>query len=419
MKVLIAAYACDPERGSEPGVGWNIAREMATRHDVWVVTRRKNRRPIERALAADPTLRMTVLYHDVQWLQPFKRLPGGVYVYHYVWHLALLRLVAPVHAEVGFDLVHHLTLGSFRFPTSLHRLGPPLVMGPLGGGEEVPFSFWRGLGMRGAAFEAARGLSNRVAGIDPLVRRSGRAAAAILATSEDTAHRIREMVGEQVPVSVMPSIGISPDPVPHSGGSAPRARNDLAGVVRLLFVGRLVPWKGCHLALRVVAGLQDAGVPVSLTILGKGPERRRLATLAAELSIVDRVSFIEEVGSADAVRQLYRDHDIFLFPSLHEAGGMALIEAMQEGLAPVCVGIGGPAVSVRDGAGYAVDPTGPAETVASMVAAIRKLAGDPHHYGEVAAAAAARVADQYTWASKGTALDAVYREVATVAQGFA
>ncbi|HLE82176.1 MAG TPA: glycosyltransferase family 1 protein, partial [Dehalococcoidia bacterium] len=44
-KVLISAYACEPGKGSEPNVGWNVAREMARQHDVWVLTRANNRRP--------------------------------------------------------------------------------------------------------------------------------------------------------------------------------------------------------------------------------------------------------------------------------------------------------------------------------------------------------------------------------------
>ena len=39
MKVLISAYSCEPGRGSERGVGWNVAREVARRHEVWVLTR--------------------------------------------------------------------------------------------------------------------------------------------------------------------------------------------------------------------------------------------------------------------------------------------------------------------------------------------------------------------------------------------
>ena len=52
MRLLLSAYACEPGRGSEPGVGWNWAIALAALgHDVWVLTRANNRDRIEQALA--------------------------------------------------------------------------------------------------------------------------------------------------------------------------------------------------------------------------------------------------------------------------------------------------------------------------------------------------------------------------------
>ena len=53
LRALVSAYACEPGRGSEPGVGWSWAREIARFHEVWVITRFNNREPIEGALAAN------------------------------------------------------------------------------------------------------------------------------------------------------------------------------------------------------------------------------------------------------------------------------------------------------------------------------------------------------------------------------
>ena len=48
MKILLSAYACEPNKGSEPGVGWHWALELGyLGHDVWVLTRANNRPAIE------------------------------------------------------------------------------------------------------------------------------------------------------------------------------------------------------------------------------------------------------------------------------------------------------------------------------------------------------------------------------------
>ena len=48
MKILISAYACDPYRGSEPGVGWTAVCRIARTHDVFVLVGIHNRSGWER-----------------------------------------------------------------------------------------------------------------------------------------------------------------------------------------------------------------------------------------------------------------------------------------------------------------------------------------------------------------------------------
>ena len=42
LKIFISAYACEPEKGSEPGIGWNVVNELAKYHEVHVLTRANN-----------------------------------------------------------------------------------------------------------------------------------------------------------------------------------------------------------------------------------------------------------------------------------------------------------------------------------------------------------------------------------------
>ena len=52
MKILMSAYACEPNKGSEPGIGWQWAMETARLgHEVWVLTRANNRSAIEEKMA--------------------------------------------------------------------------------------------------------------------------------------------------------------------------------------------------------------------------------------------------------------------------------------------------------------------------------------------------------------------------------
>ncbi len=91
MRVLLSAYACEPGKGSEPGVGWRWAIEIARRgHEVIVLTRANNRTVIETAIKADPTLppNITFAYYDLPaWALAFKRKFNAVlpYYFFYFW----------------------------------------------------------------------------------------------------------------------------------------------------------------------------------------------------------------------------------------------------------------------------------------------------------------------------------------------
>ena len=65
LKVLMSAYSCEPGRGSEPGIGWNVAREMAKYHDIWVITLVNNRELIEAELERNPLQRLHFVYYEL------------------------------------------------------------------------------------------------------------------------------------------------------------------------------------------------------------------------------------------------------------------------------------------------------------------------------------------------------------------
>ena len=55
LRVLLSAYTFRPNRGSEPGIGWNVAQDVARHHDIWVLTQDNDRRyAIETVLGCIP-----------------------------------------------------------------------------------------------------------------------------------------------------------------------------------------------------------------------------------------------------------------------------------------------------------------------------------------------------------------------------
>src|SRR5207302_2919126 len=128
VNVLISAYACRPDRGSEPGVGWNVVRQIARAHDVWVLTRAANRSSIESFLAREPLPRARFVYLDLpRWARFWKQGRRGLRLYYYLWQLMAYRAGRRLHRAVAFDVVHHVTLVSYWMPSFLALLPLPFV----------------------------------------------------------------------------------------------------------------------------------------------------------------------------------------------------------------------------------------------------------------------------------------------------
>jgi glycosyltransferase involved in cell wall biosynthesis len=149
----------------------------------------------------------------------------------------------------------------------------------------------------------------------------------------------------------------------------PKARD---GPLRLLFVGRFIPRKGCHWLLPAVAQARGAGADTRLIMAGVGPEEARLRSLAGGLGLP--VTWRGFVDQPDLPR-LYAEADAFAFPTMDDPFGVVLIEAAAAGLPLIASPFGGATEDlVRDGVnGFIVDPS---QTTA-MAEAIARLAREP------------------------------------------
>jgi len=109
--------------------------------------------------------------------------------------------------------------------------------------------------------------------------------------------------------------------------------------LRVLWVGRMLDWKRVDTLIRAVAEVAKQGMPIACTIVGSGPEEARLKKLAN--SIVDLqprpvFTFLPFVPIAE-VRQLMREHDIYVLPSNSGEGWGAVVnEALEESMTVLC-----------------------------------------------------------------------------------
>ncbi len=140
--VLLSAYACEPNKGSEPGIGWNLAINLAARIPVVVLTRANNRASIENALTSIPAeKRPKFVYHDLgEHFLRLKKLFKAHRWYYLLWQKTARRQLARLVTARSFSILHHTTYASFRYPTAVLGHGVPAIWGPVGGVEATPLS---------------------------------------------------------------------------------------------------------------------------------------------------------------------------------------------------------------------------------------------------------------------------------------
>ncbi|HUG17198.1 MAG TPA: glycosyltransferase [Thermomicrobiales bacterium] len=401
----MSAYSCQPDRGSEPGLGWNIACEVARYHEVWVLTRRNNARAIDERLRRDPCPSLRCVYIDLpRWALFWKRGQLSTQVYYYVWQFLVYFAARRLQRQERFDVVHHVTFARYWSPSLLALLPVPFVWGPLGGGESAPRSFVREFPAKARVFEAGRDAARAIARCDPLLRLTARRAAVAFASTPDTCRRVEALGVRNIRLRSIVAIGEDDLAALQTDRAAQPA------TFRFVSIGRLMYWKGVHLTIRAFAAARLDNA--ELWIVGDGPDRTSFEQLARDLDVDASVRFLGALPHGSTL-DILRDCHVLLHPSLHDQAPTVCIEAMAAGLPVICLDIGGPAVQVNDSCGIRVAATDPAQTVSTIATAMSSLRTDHERRQRMSRAAVERVADAFVWPRTVAAIRDEYDGIAT------
>ena len=139
LKVLVSAYTCRPNEGSEPGTGWDWVNQISRFHDVWVVTRTRNRSFLQNQRLPGVHFHYVDLPRCMHFL---KNNSITIWIFYYLWQLIAFFLARRLHHEVNFDVAHHVTFMSVR-PCFVPFMDVASVVGPVGGLQLLPANFRR------------------------------------------------------------------------------------------------------------------------------------------------------------------------------------------------------------------------------------------------------------------------------------
>lgn len=422
IKVLVISDSASLQLGGEAALAVHWFRELSRQGvEVWLLSHARSRHEL---LQLFPQAKRRLVFVEDSWLQAGlwqlgRLLPQAVALFSTGWCIRLLtqrrqrRVARQLVREHAINVVHLTMPVSPLEPTLIRQLGAPVVIGPLNGGMDYPPGLaHRQRGWVRAFTEVGRALAGAANTWLP-----GKLEAACLLAANERSRRVLSGALPEVAVRVrcLPENGVDASvwrPAPNAAvvtvSQAP---------VRLLFAGRLVDWKGVDLLLQAFArAVQHSAVPLTLSVAGDGPMRRRWQAMATRLGILGArdaeqgkaffLGWLPTEACADKMRQA----DVLVLPSLLECGGAVVLEAMATGLPVIACDWGGPADYLDATCGVLLPVGSEPELIEALTQAIVKLGADRDLRQAMGHAGHRKALSQYNWAMKAKEMTDTYQQ---------
>jgi glycosyltransferase involved in cell wall biosynthesis len=321
VRILFCNYEYPPLGGGGGVVMAALARELAHRHTVTVLTSRALGLPAMSMDGAVQVIRVPVFFRRELAVADFP----SMLAYLPMGALRGLSLRQP-----GFDVINtHFAVPTGPLGELLSRLYKvPNVLSVHGGDLFDP---------------SKRSSPHRHVWLRMPIARLLRQADALVGQSRNTLQHVQELYGVQRSAQLIP-LGIErPAAAPHAERGAFGLPDD---AFVLVTVGRIVPRKA---TVRLVQALRASGVKnAHLLIVGDGPDAGAVRAAAAEAGVADRVHLVGQVPE-ERKHQALSVADVFVSTSQHEGFGLVFLEAMAFGLPVVCFDHGGQTDFLVDG----------------------------------------------------------------------
>lgn len=176
---------------------------------------------------------------------------------------------------------------------------------------------------------------------------------------------------------------------------------------KILFVGNLMKQKGLHYLLKAIAIVKRSFPAVTLTVIGSGKDERFFKNLCIQLGLEKDVFFKGSIPF-DQIVPFYQECDIFCLPSLGEAFGISILQAMSCGKPVVVTDSGGPPHFVEDGRSGYVVPPGDSESLAN---ALIKLLSDKGRQKKMGEYNRRLCVEKYDWERIVDEIELIYHKI--------
>ncbi|QDD68115.1 glycosyltransferase family 4 protein [Caminibacter pacificus] len=330
--ILLIAYACEPDNGSEPEVGWQVVNHIAKqlpKSNIYVITKANNKEKIEQKPYPK---NITFLYYELpKWASFWKKKQRGIRTYYYLWMIGAVKFLKG--KNIRFDLIHHVTFVNDWLPSIfilLKNQRNKFIWGPIGSHDFIDFRFLKTKKQKIVEF-IRRSLQLFFRNFDPFFYMCKKKSDCVIGINQN----VKEKIGLKNKCFIAePAIGVERELVE----SIKCKEKDEFNIIS---VGRLIYIKNFEMSIRAFSEFikRNKLSDIKLNIIGDGSDRKYLENLAKELNIEKQVVFKGKIP-LKKVYEEFSKSSVFIFPTFENAG-FVFLEAMMNCLPVVGLDYGG------------------------------------------------------------------------------
>lgn len=399
MKILMSAFACSPIRGSEPGVGWNWAREMSKHNEVWVVTRKSNKSEIENNINGENIKFIYLSIPILNFLEKYTN-KKTIHIYYSMWQKYILKYIKKINERERFDIIHHVTYNEFRNPGKLWSIGVPFIWGPIGGAQQIEKVLLPMCeGRKNIVIEYIRSYLNNFYKSNKNLKAAIKKSSKILVANNDTSIFLRLPKEKEI---IFLETGIKKENMNY----IIRPKKDK---ITILWVGNLIYLKGLTLLIEAFRRL-DVKERYKVTIIGEGKLKGKYIEKIKAYGLEDYFEFKGKLSYKDTLEE-YKKADIFVFTSFRDTSGNVVLEAMANCLPVIALNHHGSADMLTKDCSIKIDINSREQVIDDLTLSIEKLGNDYEKRLEKGINGYERIKNIYSWDIKGKVMNNIYKEV--------
>ena len=409
LSILINAYACSPNMGSEPGMAWNWCINLAKHCELHIITEGEFRDKIEATLPTLPQENNMHFYYNpvtekirkMCWNQGDWRF----YKHYREWQWKTYQLALDIIKTHHIDIIHQLNMIGFREPGYLWKIKDiPFVWGPIGGLKQFPTAYLKEAGIKMRAFNYVKNLINiyQIKN-DKRVDAALKKADLLISSIPNSFYAIKKYKGlESV---IIPETGCF-----TNEGSDTKYENKPHKGLNLLWVGKFDFRKQLELALKTLAELKNIS-DIRLTICGTGNENQvaHYKKLASDFNIEDCIIWKGNIENSKVKEEMHKA-DVFFFTSISEDTSTVVLEAVSCNLPVLCFNTCGMGYVINDKCGIKVPLSNPQQSITDFSSAIKSLYNNRSKLNELSQGCKTRC-NELSWENKALQMVELYNKV--------